>query len=82
MARRMYRCQLRLISDWQKAMIAHVIWRDGRRYGALGEVSLWWVPVCVTMNALHLCFGLQGHEWDLAHDICGVVWPVSLADED
>jgi hypothetical protein len=46
------------------------------------SVSLWWVPVCVTMNALHLCFGLQGHEWDLAHDICGVVWPVSLADED
>jgi hypothetical protein len=54
-------------------MIAHVIWRDGRRYGALGEVSLWWVSLCITMATSHLCFGLQGHERDLAYDICGVV---------
>jgi hypothetical protein len=39
MARNMYRCQLCLISDWKKAMIAQAIWRDGKRYGALGGFS-------------------------------------------
>jgi hypothetical protein len=63
-----------LISDWQKATIAHVIWRDGRRYGALRKVSLWRVfSGGSTTGNLHLGFSLQGHERDLAYDIGGVV---------
>ena len=76
-ARKIYRCQLYLISDWQKAMIAHVICSVGRRYGALQKVRFEGDMICCRMAHSHLGFRLQSHERDLAYNICRVVWIVN-----
>lgn len=71
MARKMYKCQFCWTSDWQKAIIAHVICSDGRRYGALS--SLVSIDQVKLVAYAHFGLGLQSHERNLSNHVCSII---------